>query len=127
MKYTWLSCITLLLFACQTKTPNQNRNYNNLKFGTLPVAVKANFNQQQISAHVLVEPEYYVWGTSVVKWNDKYHAYYSRWQKKYKHKGKKPCLHNTNQKNKAFLGVKHCLSNMGIYHRQYTNQTEKST
>jgi hypothetical protein len=87
MKYTWLSCIAILLFACQTKTPNQNRNYNNLKFGTLPVAVKANFNQQQSSAHVLVEPEYYVWGTSVVKWNDKYHAYYSRWQKKYKHKG----------------------------------------
>ena len=88
MKYTWLSCIALLLlFACQTKTPNQNRNYNNLKFETLPVVVKANFSNQQSSAHVLVNQDYYVWGNSVIKWNNKYHAYYSRWHEKYKHKG----------------------------------------
>ena len=57
-----------------------------MKFETIPVVVKANFSKQQNSAHVLVNL-YYVWGNSVIKWNNKYHAYYSRWLEKYKHKG----------------------------------------
>lgn len=93
IKKLCLALTALLFLACKTglnfksKDPVIKRDYNNLQFTKLPKSIKAHFKNSAISSHVLVDPDYYVWGTSVVKWNNKYHAYYSRWQKKYKHKG----------------------------------------
>jgi hypothetical protein len=62
-------------------------DYNTLSFGTLQPSVIDSFMNHSKSNHVLVEPGYYVWGLSVIKWNGEYHAYYSRWNKKYKFGG----------------------------------------
>jgi hypothetical protein len=62
-------------------------DYNSLSFGTLEPGVIDSFMNHSKSNHVLVEPGYYVWGLSVIKWNGEYHAYYSRWNRKYKFEG----------------------------------------
>ena len=62
-------------------------DYNSLSFGTLDPSVIDSFMNHSKSNHVLVEPGYYVWGLSVIKWNGEYHAYYSRWNRKYKFGG----------------------------------------
>ena len=50
------------------------------EFSTLPASVKTNFFDRERGEHVLVDPDYKIWGLSVIKWKDgKYHAYYSRW------------------------------------------------
>jgi len=50
---------------------------------TIPAAVKQNFIQKKRAPHILVDPNYYCWGMSVIKWTDgKYHGYYARWPKK---------------------------------------------
>lgn len=63
------------------------RDYTNLSFDTLPKSIVDNFYNHTKNAHILVEPGYYIWGTSIVKWNKKYHAFYARWNKKNKFKG----------------------------------------
>lgn len=46
----------------------------------LDTSVKDNFFQNQLSSNVLVDPDYRIWGLSVMKWKDgKYHGYYARW------------------------------------------------
>ena len=53
------------------------------QFAKLSRNVKENFLKENVSLNVLVEPDYYVWCLSVIKWTDgKYHGYYSRWPKK---------------------------------------------
>jgi len=61
--------------------------YQHLNFDTLSTSVKGNFLNHTKSAHVLTEDGYYVWGLTVIKWKGEYHAYYSRWDRKYKHDG----------------------------------------
>lgn len=63
------------------------KSYHEITFQTLNKEKQTNFYNEEISSQVLVEPGYYVWGLSVVSWEGEYHAYYSRWKKKYEHKG----------------------------------------
>jgi hypothetical protein len=87
-----ISC-TVLSSSCRHhsspgyKENEEIRDYKNLKFGALPTSAVDSFFNSSKDDQVLVEPDYYVWGLSVVKWNGEYHAYYSRWNKKYKFKG----------------------------------------
>ena len=87
-----IGCI-IVSFACKNNTStnqlksSEKRDYKNLSFGTLSTSVVNDFLNHAKNEHVLVEPGYYVWGTSILKWNEKYHAFYARWNKKYKHKG----------------------------------------
>lgn len=47
------------------------------------VSFKEAYARQGTGKHILSDPDYYTWGTSVIKADDgKYHAYYSRWPKK---------------------------------------------
>jgi len=75
--------------SCQNNSgPGQTRkseitDYKNLSFGSLQPGVVDSFMNHSKSNHVLAEPGYYVWGLSVIKWNGEYHAYYSRWNRKY--------------------------------------------
>jgi hypothetical protein len=69
------------------KDNTEIRDYSNLQFGTLPTSAVDSFFNLSKTDQVLVEPNYYVWGLSVVKWNGEYHAYYSRWNKKYRFDG----------------------------------------
>ncbi|ARN58002.1 glycoside hydrolase family protein [Sedimentisphaera salicampi] len=48
----------------------------------IPSEVKENFLESKTSKHIIANDEYFVWGLSVMKWEDgKYHAYYNRWPK----------------------------------------------
>lgn len=48
----------------------------------IPASVRKSFQQKELAPHVLVDPEYYCWGMSVIRWSDgKYHGYYARWPK----------------------------------------------
>lgn len=79
----------IVLFSCKetaSKTAEIS-NYKNISFQPLATSVVESFFNHQTQEQVVVEPGYYVWGLSVVKWEGKYHAYYSRWKKKYEHKG----------------------------------------
>lgn len=78
-------CIAFSLSAQNNATPGKNkktekRNYNHLRFDMLSTSVKDNFFNHSKNKQVLVEPGYFVWCLSVVKWEGKYHAYYSRWK-----------------------------------------------
>ena len=54
----------------------------------IPVEAKVNFLKRKVSANVFVDPDYYIWGMSVIKWKDgKYHGYYARWPKHTKSAG----------------------------------------
>ena len=56
------------------------------QFKEIPSSVKTDFFNDKRNAHVLVNPEYRIWGMAVIKWNDgKYHGYYARWPKKLGH------------------------------------------
>lgn len=85
-------CI-IVSFSCQNNSSSnkivnlEKRDYKKLSFGKLSISVVDDFFNHSKSKHVLVEPGYYVWGLSVVKWKGEYHAYYARWNKKYKFKG----------------------------------------
>ena len=49
----------------------------------VPVQVKKHFLKKELSSHVVVDPDYFTWGMSVIRWSDgKYHGYYSRWPRK---------------------------------------------
>jgi hypothetical protein len=96
MYYKYFFILFISFFAtvsCKKNKPEQKgqtnivQNYNNLKFGKLTPSLQDNFFNENISEQILVEPGYYVWGLSVVEWQGKYHAYYSRWKKEYEHKG----------------------------------------
>lgn len=93
MKFTPLFIITILFcfYSCkesqQTVKEPEIKDYKNLSFKPLSSEQVADFKRNALSSQILVEDGYYVWGLSVVKWEGKYHAYYSRWKKKYKHKG----------------------------------------
>lgn len=78
-----------VLISCgQISKPNiQIDNYSTISFEPLSTVAVANFFEHKAQSQVLVEEGYYVWGLSVVQWKGKYHAYYSRWKKKYEHKG----------------------------------------
>ncbi|MGQ1784463.1 glycoside hydrolase family protein [Saccharicrinis sp. GN24d3] len=86
------SSITIL-FSCGRASSSSQRNneeisdYKKLKFATLPTCAVDSFSNHSKTELILVEPDYYVWGLSVVKWNGAYHAYYSRWNKKYTFNG----------------------------------------
>ncbi|EDM29450.1 hypothetical protein LNTAR_16908 [Lentisphaera araneosa HTCC2155] len=54
-----------------------------IKYFKLDANVQSDFYAQKTNPHVLVDPDYFIWGMAVIKWNDgKYHSYYSRWPKK---------------------------------------------
>lgn len=89
--YKYLAFSFLVLVFCSCKETSSKdieiQNYKNITFEPLSTNVVESFFNHQTQKQVLVEPGYYVWGLSVVKWNNKYHAYYSRWKKEYEHKG----------------------------------------
>jgi hypothetical protein len=62
-------------------------DYQNISFTPLSKDKVDAFFNSTLSDQILVEPGYNVWGLSVVKWDGKYHAYYSRWKTAYEHKG----------------------------------------
>jgi len=42
--------------------------------------VKTQLLSGQTAAHALADPDYFVWGFTVMEWSDgKYHGYYARW------------------------------------------------
>jgi hypothetical protein len=88
-----LLLITIVFYSCKTNTSANHskivtqRDYKNLSFGKLPTRVVKDFKNHKKNEHVLVEPGYFVWGASIINWNGKYHAFYSRWKKKYRHDG----------------------------------------
>ncbi len=48
----------------------------------LPADVPQRFHRGALSAQVLVDPDYFIWGLTAFRWTDgKVHAYYSRWPK----------------------------------------------
>lgn len=77
----------MVSFSCKNDTStnqlksSKKSNYENLSFGTVLTSVKDNYLNHSKNHNVLVEPGYFVWGLSVVKWKGKYHAYYSRWKR----------------------------------------------
>lgn len=84
--------LVLFLFcACKSKIDlskeREITDYKNLVFKPLTPKDVADFRKSIKKAQILVEPGYYVWGLSVIKWKGKYHAYYSRWKKEQAHKG----------------------------------------
>lgn len=49
----------------------------------LDPSAKTDFLASKNSAHVLVDPDFYQWGTTVIPWKDgKYYAYFSQWPRK---------------------------------------------
>lgn len=82
---------SVVFFSCkQTSTSNEDTtvsDYNAISMATLSTEKQNNFYEEKLSSQIVVEPGYYVWGLSVVEWEGKFHAYYSRWAKKYEHKG----------------------------------------
>ena len=77
----FIFCLNNSYSSSKTKS-TEKRDYKDLYIDTLPTSVKDNFFNHSKNAHVLVEPGYFVWGLSVVKWKGKYHAYYARWKRK---------------------------------------------
>ncbi|PWD99343.1 glycoside hydrolase family protein [Marinilabilia rubra] len=72
-------CIVSFSFIKAADTDDEKDSF---QFAKLSKDVKDNFMKGNASANVLVDPDYYVWGLSVIKWSDgKYHCYYSRWPK----------------------------------------------
>jgi len=54
----------------------------------IPAESRANFFSKSLSPHVLVDPDYYIWGMTTLKWKDgKIHGYYARWPKAKKFDG----------------------------------------
>ena len=86
-----ISLIAVSSSSCTTsanrETAIENRDYKNLSFSKLSTEAYEGFFDHTKSKQVLVEPGYFVWGTSVIKWGGKYHAYYARWKKKYLFRG----------------------------------------
>jgi hypothetical protein len=85
-------CISMSLSCQNNSTTNKKKiiektGYKHLNFGKLSTSVKSDFLSHTTSSNVLAEDGYYIWGTTVLKWKGEYHAYYSRWNKKYKHDG----------------------------------------
>ena len=90
MKYISLITIVLLgIFSTKliAQTKQTKRDYVNISFESLPKDTYTNFFKGQTTERVLTDPEYFVWCTSVIKWKGKYHAYYSRWNRKHGFKG----------------------------------------
>lgn len=82
--------LLFLVISCKNKETSEAptyKNYQDLSFGELSPAMVDDFFNHDKKEQILVEPGYYVWGTSVVKWKGEYHAYYARWKKEYEHKG----------------------------------------
>ena len=51
-------------------------------------SVRENFFQRERGAHVLVDKENHVWGTSVIRWTDgKYDAFFAQWPDRTNHAG----------------------------------------
>lgn len=91
--FVFILSVFFLLGSCKTEkatvieNKSETKTYKHLQFKPLSSKIVDNFKNEKIATQVLVEPGYYVWGLSVVKWEGKFHAYYSRWNKKYEHKG----------------------------------------
>ncbi|WP_139958236.1 glycoside hydrolase family protein [Flavicella sediminum] len=79
--------LSLSFISRAQQEQNNETDYANLTFSPLTPETVKSFQSNTKTKQILVEPGYYVWGLSVVKWNGKYHAYYSRWDKKQEHKG----------------------------------------
>lgn len=77
-----LSILSLFLLNAKAQQ-KEIKDYKNLTFGTLPTSAVDVFFTQSKGKQVLADLDYYVWGLSVIKWKDKYHVYYSRWNKKH--------------------------------------------
>jgi len=87
-----ISCTMLFLSCRQNSSSNKESNrevkdYKDLTFAALPTNAVDSFFRYKKTEQVLVDPDYYIWGLSVIKWNDEYHAYYSRWNKKHTFNG----------------------------------------
>ncbi|AZQ64000.1 hypothetical protein EI427_17740 [Flammeovirga pectinis] len=96
MKINNLLCIPIVLFcfwSCNQKTNStaksvvKNYNYSTLSFDKLAQSNVDNFFMQNVDSNILVQDDYFVWGNSVVEFDGKFHAYYSRWKAKDKFKG----------------------------------------
>ncbi len=90
LKIVITAIVCVVLTASCSNTSNSKKvksveieDYASLAFSQLPVSAVDSFFNYSKTKQVLVEPDYFVWGLSVVKWNGEYHAYYSRWKKKY--------------------------------------------
>jgi len=54
----------------------------------LPASVVDDFANHRRGPHVLADPDFRIWGLSVIRWSDgKYHGYYGRWPKELGHDG----------------------------------------
>jgi hypothetical protein len=87
-KVIFIIYLLIIFSSCQQKSTSENttqkqKDYNNLAFGNIPPTVINGFILNEKDENVLVEPGYYVWGMSVIKWDGEYHSYYSRWNKKH--------------------------------------------
>lgn len=81
MKKLIFFTLCIVSFSC-IKAADTDDEKDSFQFAKLSKDVKDNFMKGNASANVLVDPDYYVWGLSVIKWTDgKYHCYYSRWPK----------------------------------------------
>lgn len=91
-KYILVAVSIFTLTSCKSTLQNsakvqQVKDYKNLSFTPISPETVASFQNNIKTKQVLVEPDNFVWGLSVVKWEGKYHAYYSRWNKEQEHKG----------------------------------------
>jgi len=71
--------VLLVLFSCVKQNKNQQKNLNIKPQKELDLSKSV----QPVPFHsVLKDPNYYIWGASMVKGEDKkYHLYYSKWPK----------------------------------------------
>ena len=76
--FVLISCFFTLVDCCFGA--NKKSGDSIVSIIPIPVASKANFLKSKTAPFVLVDPDYFTWGATVIKWTDgKYHAYYARW------------------------------------------------
>ena len=74
--------VCLMAGMCHLYGENNKSGGSKMSVIPIPATVKTEFFRSQTARFVLVDPDYYIWGTTVIKWTDgKYHAYYARWRR----------------------------------------------
>ncbi|MDT8390073.1 MAG: glycoside hydrolase family protein [Lentisphaeria bacterium] len=80
-------CLTIIPADAEAASPKQNKTVLTSP-KSIPVVTQKNFFKRLPSPHVLVDPDYYVWGMTTMRWKDgKIHGFYSRWPKSKGFKG----------------------------------------